>query len=182
MPKFTKNVLHIDAVDIGSAGGMIGMSACPGSRFKFSRRGDPLDDLPKDLDAIQAWGANGIVSLIEQDEFQYLGVEDLPEMIAERGMWWKHLPIRDMKTPDRTFETAWRETECADLHQRFANGERVLFHCMAGLGRTGLVAAKLLVETGMPPKAAIHLLREKRPGTIQTWRQAFYVKRCKALR
>ena len=41
------------------------------------------------------------------------------------------------------------------LHRRLGAGERVLLHCKGGLGRTGTIAARLLVERGMTPDAAI---------------------------
>lgn len=50
-------------------------------------------------------------------------------------------------------------------------------HCRAGLGRTGTVAARLLVEHGARPADAIALVRTVRPGSIETVEQESYVLR-----
>jgi len=48
-------------------------------------------------------------------------------------------------------------------------------HCKGGLGRAGMVAALLLIETGDPPGAAIRKVRAVRPGAIETPAQERYV-------
>ena len=51
----------------------------------------------------------------------------------------------------------------------------MLVHCKGGLGRAGLVSARLLVEAGHSPCEAIALVRSVRPGAIETAAQARYV-------
>ncbi len=63
-----------------------------------------------------------------------------------------------------------------ELRRRLAEGARVLIHCRAGLGRTGTVAARLLVEHGLEPEAAILRVRQSRPGAIETAGQEAYVR------
>jgi protein-tyrosine phosphatase len=53
----------------------------------------------------------------------------------------------------------------------------VLVHCAAGLGRTGTLAALLLVEGGLEPEAAIARVRQARPGTLETADQEAFVRR-----
>lgn len=45
-------------------------------------------------------------------------------------------------------------------------GEKVLVHCQAGLNRSSLVVATVLIQDGMEPDDAIALLREKRSPTV----------------
>ena len=47
-------------------------------------------------------------------------------------------------------------------HARWKAGDRVLIRCQAGLNRSGLVTALVLIKEGHDPKAAIDLLRVKR--------------------
>jgi protein-tyrosine phosphatase len=47
-------------------------------------------------------------------------------------------------------------------------GQRLLFHCAAGLGRTGTLAARLLIMSGNPPDIAISMVRAVRPGTVES--------------
>lgn len=82
-----------------------------------------------------------------------------------------------MGVPDETFETRWTYGGHR-LRRRLARGERVVLHCMGGLGRTGTLAARLLVEFGVPPEDAIGRVREARPGAIENVGQEEYVRRC----
>ena len=56
------------------------------------------------------------------------------------------------------------------------NGFDVLVHCKGGLGRAGMIAARLLVELGTPPEEAISQVRSVRPGAIETPTQERYVR------
>ena len=53
----------------------------------------------------------------------------------------------------------------------------VVVTCYAGLGRTGTVLASYLVYAGYSPDDAVNLVRELRPGSIQTPEQADAVHR-----
>lgn len=99
---------------------------------------------------IRDWVAQTLVSLIEDNEFELLGVPELPEMTENLGIRWIYLPIVDLDIPDGRFEETW-ETAGKELRQLLADGGKVVLHCRGGLGRTGMIAARLLVEfTGSP--------------------------------
>ena len=53
----------------------------------------------------------------------------------------------------------------------------VVVTCQAGLGRTGTVLASYLVYVGYRPEDAMKLIRELRPGSIQTVDQEDAIKR-----
>jgi ADP-ribosyl-[dinitrogen reductase] hydrolase len=55
----------------------------------------------------------------------------------------------------------------------------VALHCYGGKGRTGTIAARLLVELGTAPALAIEHVRAARPGSIETREQEQFVHRCK---
>ena len=171
--------LQIDWV-VTPAGGRIGMCACPGGRRIRVSGADIADDLERDLHAISASGAAGLVSLIEQAEFEILRVTTLPVSSRKLGIWWRHLPIRDMRAPDETFEQRW-QLEGTRLRGLLEQGTSVVFHCWAGLGRTGTVTARLLVELGTPPGTAIHRIREARLGAIQSPEQEEHILACRAI-
>ena len=54
-------------------------------------------------------------------------------------------------------------------------GESVVVHCRGGLGRTGLIAVRLLVELGESPVSALVRVRAARPGAVETVEQEKYV-------
>lgn len=56
-----------------------------------------------------------------------------------------------------------------------------MLHCRGGLGRTGPVAAMLLIETGAAPDDAIRTVRSIGPRAIETAEQARFVRNWKAL-
>lgn len=178
MPRYVKGKLHIDTVEIPGVPGTIGMCSCPGSGYLWGHSSGEERGVESDLETLQEWGANGVVSFIQSMEFHLVHAPDLGQLIQDREMWWKHLPIRDMSTPSKQFEALWQQ-QSPDLHARLLAGERIALHCLAGLGRAGMITARLMVEFGVKPRDAIAAVRASRPGTIQTWRQKFYVSRCK---
>jgi ADP-ribosyl-[dinitrogen reductase] hydrolase len=96
--------LHIAAVSPPDLPGVIGMTLCPGK--KDPGRGWERD-LDIDADAIRGWGAEIVVTLVEDHEFDLLDVRRLPDAVERRRMKWAHLPIRDVSVPDAKFEAAW---------------------------------------------------------------------------
>jgi protein-tyrosine phosphatase len=90
-------------------------------------------------------------------------------------MCWAHLPIRDRDVPAAPFLSDWPTVRDDVLSRLDAKG-RVVVHCRGGLGRAGLVAALLLVETGVRPEEAIRAVRKVRPGAIETPEQERYVR------
>ncbi|MFT5172013.1 MAG: protein-tyrosine phosphatase [Gammaproteobacteria bacterium] len=169
-------LLRIDVVDVPRHQGRIGLCACPGGRRTLARDHDPSTDLINDLERIVEFGARGVVSLIDDRELIALGIESLPVLLQRKGLWWKHLPITDMGIPNADFEQHW-QANSTFIREALSRGEDIVMHCWAGLGRTGTIAARLLIECGMEPAAAIIRLRDARPGSIQTRKQEKYVLR-----
>ncbi len=167
--------LRIGEVSVPKAGGAIGLTLCPGKKDPAAATGAWDRDLGTDLDAVADWGATAVVSLVEDHELSYLRVEALPLEVRRRGMVWLHLPIRDAGVPDRDFERLWFSAG-ADLRARLLAGERILVHCRGGLGRTGTIAARLLVEMGLAPEEAIRSVRWARPGAIENDLQEEYAR------
>lgn len=154
--------------------GIIGLTPCPGIRLESARRGNVQKNLRKDLAACNEWGASGIVTLNEPDELEGLGLADLGNQAMESGFWWRHMPIPDMDIPDEGFEDVWA-VEGKQIVASLVAGERVILHCLAGLGRTGMMAARLLTDMGMAPAHAVAEVRKVRPRAIQTEEQEKYV-------
>jgi ADP-ribosyl-[dinitrogen reductase] hydrolase len=169
--------LQIAEVAVNPGEGCLGLTICPG---KKDARRDWHRDLGEDLRVIHAWGATTIVTLIEDHEFVMLGVKTLGRDVRALGMDWRHLPIVDVSIPDRRFEDAWL-LDGPKLHARLDAGERILIHCRGGLGRTGLVAGRILVERGCDPQVAIRRIREVRPHAVETLAQERYVFKTKTV-
>ena len=166
--------LQIAVVSAGPGLGRIGLTFCPGKYDPDAMTGYWERDLELDLDAICDWGAAAVVTLVEHKELAELRIERLGEAVTRRNLAWFHLPIIDASIPDKQFERQW-EISGNELRSLLRSRRDVLIHCKGGLGRTGLVAALLLVELGMAPEVAIARVRAVRPGAIETHAQKRYV-------
>jgi len=169
----------IDTIEVPNYAGCMGLVACPGTRL-MNPEVPSKKLLPIDLDSALDWGANGLVCLLEHHELSMHRIENLGEETEARGLWFKHLPIVDMGTPNQEFEDKWA-VEGERIRHALRIGERVIFHCYAGLGRTGMMAARILVEMGMDHEAAIIEVRRANRRRIQTKGQSAYVRRCFSL-
>jgi ADP-ribosyl-[dinitrogen reductase] hydrolase len=124
------------------------------------------DSLGDDLHAIKAWGAAVLITLLDEPEFRMLGVQSLGEKVINMNMIWLHLPLRNMGSPDREFLERWRAI-VPGLCKMLRGGQNIVMHCREGVGRTGLAAACLLIELGLPAREAIRAVRNARPGSLQ---------------
>lgn len=167
--------LHIAAVHAGNGLGRVGITFCPGKCQPHAATGAWQRDLGLDIAAIADWGAASVVTLVEQHEMTALGVSHLGKAVRAAQMEWHHLPIRDVSVPDAGFEDAWQQIGPA-LRAQLCCGFDVLVHCKGGLGRAGMVAARILVEAGREPAAALEAVRGVRPGAVETVAQERYVR------
>ena len=153
--------LGIDAIRCDA--GLLGMTLCPGKKGSSSY-GAPWDrDLSLDIRAIVEWGATSLVSLMEDFEFSKLGVADPGDVAEAAGLQWHHLPIKDADIPDERFERLWIYSGHV-LRRKLRSGEKIVLHCRGGLGRTGTIAARLLIECGIAPEEAVRTVRKSRKG------------------
>ena len=166
--------LQIAAVRPAPGMGRIGVTFCPGKVQPNAATGGWTRDLAIDLDAVAAWGAVAVLTLVEGHELASLGVEDLGAQVEARHMAWLHAPIADVSTPSAAFEAAWRDIG-EGLRARLRSGFDIVVHCKGGLGRAGMIAARLMVELGVAPAKAVALVRKVRPGAIETAAQEAHV-------
>jgi protein-tyrosine phosphatase len=107
------------------------------------RGGDWLDD---EMLALRRTGVDVLVCLLTQDERDELDLGDEPAAALRAGLDFHALPIIDCGIPDPARFRALLDALAARLDQ----GRHVVVHCRAGIGRSSLVAAGLLVMLGTP--------------------------------
>ena len=174
MKTYTFNELHLPS------GGRLGLGCCPGHRLtppplSVVRAPGSLKD---DLKLIAAWKPHAMLSLMEEDELERVGapVHVLAAELKAHGVDWRHLPICDMGAPDERFESVWVDL-WPRLDRELQGGARVFIHCYAGLGRTGTVAALILMQFGTSARDALQAVRAARPGSVQSMEQEHYLSR-----
>jgi ADP-ribosyl-[dinitrogen reductase] hydrolase len=128
------------------------------------------------MKAIKDFGAVTLVTLMPDGELHSLHLSStrLRDAASGLGIEWYQLPISDEGIPDQSFEDLWAD---AGQHLRglLKAGHNIVIHCKGGLGRTGTVAARLLIEFGVEPQIAIQSVRKARPGAIENSLQERYV-------
>jgi len=172
--------LRIDDVGIPGIPGTIGITLCPGKVQSDAVSGSWERNLAIDIHVVKAWGATAWLNLLTTTEMLDLNVGDLEAAVKGSGIRYFCLPIEDVNVPVATFEKSW-ETLGAQLREELLRGGKILIHCKGGLGRSGMIAARLVVEMGAAtPEEAIRRIRLARPGAIETRAQERHILATKA--
>jgi len=135
-------------------------------------------DLKTDLRVLrEEHGPYTLVSVMEEHEYNDFEIPDLFEKDLVEGIEVLRFAIEDMNVP-REAEAEKYEELIRDIVERMRDGKNVIVHCRGGLGRTGTVAACVLVVLGNhSADEAIGAVRAARKGTVQTGEQEDFVRR-----
>lgn len=152
--------------------GTLGLTLAPGVKHTY-----PTEIWDRDLDEDLArlrdqYRTDLLVTLLEEHEFEILSIPTFRERVKAHGINHICFPIIDTSVPSSIdkFAVLVRRIVLA-----LSEGETVIIHCMAGLGRSGLVAASCLTAIGFTPQEAISKVREVRPGAIKPPQQEEFV-------
>jgi protein-tyrosine phosphatase len=120
------------------------------------RGGDWLED---ELASWRHAGIDTVVSLLTPEEEQDLGISQEGFEANALGMKFVSLPIPDRQVPNSQTEVL---TILTRIEAVLSAGKNIVIHCRQGIGRTGLVAACLLITKGLSPELAIGTLSRAR--------------------
>jgi ADP-ribosyl-[dinitrogen reductase] hydrolase len=127
-----------------------------------------------DAKRISDWGADLVISALPIEDLNSRGARDLPIWLKDLSVPWLLLPIPDWQAPDADFDEAWK-THGPETAAILSGGGKVFVHCMAGLGRSGTVVARLLIDRGISVDQAIQAARTARPGAVEAKAQEDYL-------
>lgn len=113
------------------------------------RGGDWLADELADWKRV---GVQVVLSLLTPEEERDLDLVDEGVEARRQGLAFSSLPIADRQVPRSEINLGLALDK---LNDALTAGQNVLVHCRQGVGRSGLVAACLLVKNGMSPGAAV---------------------------
>ncbi|MCK0151890.1 protein phosphatase [Marivita sp. S6314] len=145
----------IYAVPVGQ--GILGISPIPGG----------TGDYAGDVRHLTEWKPAIVMSLVTEVELVAAGAAGLWRDLVDGGTRWEHLPITDFGVPDDAFVEAWPDVS-AHARRALRGGGRILIHCRGGCGRSGMVALRLMIETGDAPDDALRRLRAVRSCAVET--------------
>jgi len=117
------------------------------------RAGDWLED------EIAHWKRSGVgvvVSLLEREEIDDLGLDMEASLCKENGIEYMSFPIADRGVPS---DTDAAMLFAADVVNR---QKPIAIHCRAGIGRSSLMAAAVLIHSGFSAEAALSAIGEAR--------------------
>jgi protein-tyrosine phosphatase len=156
--------------------GRLGMTFAPGMKT-IGMRGRWERDLTSDLRILrEKYGTDVLVSVMEEHEYQGYKIPELFEQDLIEDIEVLRFAIEDMNIPKEA-EADEYEALIQDIVDRMRQGKNVVVHCRGGLGRTGTVAACVLVALGLhSADEAINAVRKARRGTVQTSEQEDFVR------
>ncbi|PRD40767.1 hypothetical protein C5748_25125 [Phyllobacterium phragmitis] len=108
-----------------------------------------------------------LIVLVEPEELPPGAMEVLQDLCADRDISVLHLPIADYQVPGDRFAAGW-ETVAGRIDDILQSGGTLALSCHYGAGRSGMIAAGLLLEQGLPLSEAILAVREQFPESIES--------------
>jgi len=109
------------------------------------------DLLPYEMLALQEAGIDVVVSMLEAEEAAELGLQSEGSAAAIAGISFTNFPVPDRDVPADLPEF---EGLLSSLEEQMTAGKRVGIHCRACIGRSSIVAASLLIRSGLPSEEA----------------------------
>ncbi|MER5636818.1 tyrosine protein phosphatase [Kitasatospora sp. NPDC002227] len=108
------------------------------------------DWLEDEMAALKYCGVDILVCALTGPELQELGLTDEPRAAEAAGLEFVAIPIPDRTVPEhRAVLPALH-----GLAGRLREGAHIVTHCRAGIGRSSLLAAGLLILNGTDPDTA----------------------------
>lgn len=126
------------------------------------------------LQQLKAQNVEAIVTALNDDEMIGKEVQHLGELTQSLGMQWFQAPIEDDCAPGDAFAISWQHIS-PHLHEILNHNGKVALHCMGGSGRTGLLAAHLLLEKGWDLSTIKQHVKSLRPGAFSKPVQSDYI-------
>jgi len=120
------------------------------------RAGDWFDD---EIKALREEGVDILVSLLTIAEIYELSLTTENEVCQTHGIEFISFPITDRKVPSSITDTIQLSQS---LKAQIQNGKKVAIHCRAGIGRSALIVASVLVCFSIHPHIAYSMIAKSR--------------------
>lgn len=159
--------LRLDWIDDKwTSPGRVALTFLPGRR-------DYGRSLERDLAVLTREGVQRVLCLATTEELERHGVSEFLPSLRDQGMKVLHMPMLDQmasSVEDMRRAIAWVE-------EGLTEKEKVLMHCVGGLGRSGTAAAVLLRTRGASAAEALEEVRRARsPRAVETSVQEAFIR------
>ena len=113
----------------------------------------------KEFAGLAEAGIKQILSLLETHEEYVLGLEQEAELSSAADIDFVSFPIPDRGVPSNVQALAELSQQ---IHLDVTGGKNTAIHCRAGIGRSSLVAAAVLLHAGISADAAFSQIQKAR--------------------
>ena len=134
------------------------------------------DWLPDDIAAARRDGVDVIVSALTDAENQEMGLSEEAKCCKDSRIEFLSFPIEDRSLPDSEGSL---DIFIDSLDERAKRGKSIAIHCRAGIGRSSILCACLLIRQGFSAESAFQKIQEARgcavPDTTEQrkWVESF---------
>lgn len=122
-------------------------------------------------DEVRGWRAAGVdivVSLLMREEVMELNLEEEEALCRNEDVEFRSLPIPDRGLPP---SRASVQKQVAALNDDFNSGKSIAVHCRQGIGRSSVIAALVMISSGVDPDQAFQRIESARgcpvPDTLE---------------
>src|SRR5262245_34273209 len=121
------------------------------------------DWLPEEILSWRRAGVDMVVTLLTAEERTEFELHEEENLCGQYGMEFLSFPIKDRDVPP-SLETFFNLVN--KLAEQLENGKTIAVHCRQGIGRAGLVAIALLIQSGLEPSDAMARVGSARGCTV----------------
>jgi ADP-ribosyl-[dinitrogen reductase] hydrolase len=175
----TTHPIRIDELQV--LNGCLGLSFCPGKKDVGQLTGHVWDrDLNADILKIVEWGANIWINLMEDWDIKEVDLNPsfFKEKIESFDIQYIHFPIVDGGIPNFADEELWCKEISPFLLTQLNLGKKIFVHCRGGLGRTGIIASRILfdAQVSSDAKEIMIMVRATRSNAIENITQENWIR------
>jgi protein-tyrosine phosphatase len=134
-----------------------------GVRLAITPRPRGHDWLRDDLSILRSAGVDVVVSALTSEENEDLGLREEGRFCADTGLHFLSFPIEDRSVPVSCTEFVALLDSITDYLRK---GNGVAVHCRAGIGRSSVIVASVLIRGGLTIDSAFRVIEEGRGCTV----------------
>lgn len=143
---------------------------CDDGFLAIMPRPGPAAWLRAEIAELGKMGVTTLVSMLEASEEHELSLTAERDIAVENGIEFVSYPIEDRTIPKNLHSYT---DLIAGLAGRVLDGHGVAIHCRAGIGRSGITAAAVMVRIGFDPESVFARISEARRCPVpDTYEQA----------